>query len=320
MLNFEMMNDDDLETSLRHNVAQERKILHVVLEHIREVDARKLHLKRGFPSLKRYLIEEHGYSGSAADRRIDAAQLMKDVPCIAEKVRDGVLNLSQIGEVRSAIKEKERISKCKISPEEKTQLLEDVVGLSVREAQQGLAAALDIPVKFYEKIRFQSDGSAILEITLSKEAVENLTRGRELSAHKLTQERNEINNANDIALALANLVKSNSSKNDVHENTDSIKSYVGINLATANNSSPDKVNKTLTPKTRSLVLQKSDCCEYKDSKTGRRCGSKFTIQVDHKHSRRLGGNHSLNNLQTLCARHNRFKYDQEKELELRFFG
>ena len=214
MLNLQMMNDDDLETSLRHNVSQERKILHVVLEHIREVDARKLHLKRGYPSLKRYLIEQHGYSGSAADRRIDAAELMKDVPDTAEKVRDGILNLSQIGEVHAAIKRKERISRCKITPQEKNQLLEDVVGLSVREAQQGLAQTLDIPVKTYEKIRIQADGSAIVEFTLSKEAVENLSRGRELSAHKLTQEHSEINNANVIALALKEFVRAYSPQNN----------------------------------------------------------------------------------------------------------
>ena len=304
-MNFETMTDTELENSLKSNVASERKILHVILEHIREVDARQLHLKRAFPSLKAYLIEENGYSGSAADRRIEAAQLIKDVPAVAEKVRDGILNLSQLGEVHKAVKTKERISRCNITPEEKHTLVESVIGKTVYQAQQELAQMLDIPVRKCERIYFQQDGSAIIETYLSKETFEKLMRCKESTAHRLVQNNQEINLANTIdRLAEEHLEKKFNSA------TSASKTAVV----------PERVNKTLTPKTRALVLNQDACCSFRDSRTGKVCGSRFVLQTDHKQSRWLGGDHSLRNLQPLCARHNRFKYQQEKLVELRFFG
>ena len=324
MLHLKNLSDSDLELSLQNNVSSERKILHVILEHIREVDARKLHLKRGFPSLKRYLIENFGYSGSAADRRIEAAQLMKDVPDIAEKVRDGVLNLSQIGEIHSAIKQKERLGKCKISAEEKSELVEGVTGLTVHEVQQQLSQVLDIPIQRYEKIRMQQDGSAIVEMTLSKLSLEKLNRAKELLAQKLTQQRLEINMANVIEYALIQLVESlkfveeqGSLEVEVSKLGQEV---VSKSTQCGTDAGSLRVNKTLTPNTRNYVLKRDGCCVFKDPSTGKVCGSKFALQADHVRSRRMGGDHSFENLQTLCARHNRFKYEQEKLIEIRFFA
>jgi Restriction endonuclease len=342
-MNLENMSDNELESSLGTNVVNERKILHVILEHIREVDARKLHLKRGFPSLKQYLIEKHNYSGSAADRRIEAAQLMKDVPAIAQKVRDGELNLSQIGEIHSAIKQKERISHTKISAEQKLELVESVTGLTTQQAQQQLSRTLDIPVRQFEKVRFPQDGSAIIEMTLSKLSIEKFNRAKELLAQKLTQQRLEINMANVIEYALIQLVESLEFVEDIQSN-DSLNVVTDMNNSNLEHEAQEaltiqelasvttkstrrstdavnmRVNKTLTPKTRQFVLNRDRCCVFKDPSTGRVCGSKFALQTDHKHSRRLDGDHSVGNLQVLCARHNRYKYEQEKLMEIRFFA
>ena len=75
-----------------------------------------------------------------------------------------------------------------------------------------------------------------------------------------------------------------------------------------------KANKTLTPKTRRLVLARDNGCKYKDPQTGQVCGSKHFEQVDHKTSQWAGGNHAAVNLQVLCANHNRFKYRKETQL------
>lgn len=328
-MNFENMTDQDVISSLRKNVANERKILHVILEHIREVDSRQLHLKSAYPDLKEFLVEEMGYSGSAANRRIEAALLMKEVPVISEKVRDGVLNLSQIGEVHKAIKAKERQSRCKITLEEKHDLVESVVGKTAYEAQQELAVALDIPVRKIEKIRYQQDGSAIIEICLPKATLEKLLKCKDSTAHIQTQNNLQINLVNTIDriadehLNSKNLIRPNKKGNRTDKSNDvTSKTSADSEIPTQHNTVqvPERVNKTLTPKTRALVLQREDCCSFKDPKTGRVCGTRFILQTDHKRSRRLGGNHSLGNLQTLCARHNRFKFEVERNLELQFFG
>ena len=75
-------------------------------------------------------------------------------------------------------------------------------------------------------------------------------------------------------------------------------------------------NKTLTAKTRRFVLQRDSCCQYKDPRTGRQCGSTFGLQVDHRTSQWAGGIHTLENLQALCRTHNRFKYQKEAGLRI----
>ncbi len=45
------MNDDQLIVSLKKSVVQERKVLTRVLAHLREVEDRGLHLRRGYSHL-----------------------------------------------------------------------------------------------------------------------------------------------------------------------------------------------------------------------------------------------------------------------------
>ncbi len=103
------ISNEELEFRLKDLVSKERKLLHVILEHIKEVDTRKLYLQRAYPSIYEYLVKELGYSGSAAMRRLEAARLLKEVPLVSMKIQEGTLNLSQIGELTRMVKEKERI-------------------------------------------------------------------------------------------------------------------------------------------------------------------------------------------------------------------
>ena len=77
-----------------------------------------------------------------------------------------------------------------------------------------------------------------------------------------------------------------------------------------------KVNKTLTPKTRREILNRDKCCQYKDPISGKVCGSAYFHQTDHKTSQWAGGTHEKSNLHVLCANHNRYKY--QKESRIRF--
>ena len=74
-------------------LAQTRKFAHLehhlevtVIDHLHEIHARRLHLRRGFSSLFDYAVRELGYSDSAASRRISAMKLCEELP----EVRDGL--------------------------------------------------------------------------------------------------------------------------------------------------------------------------------------------------------------------------------------
>ena len=51
-------------------------------------------------------------------------------------------------------------------------------------------------------------------------------------------------------------------------------------------------------------------CTYVNPKTGRRCNSKYLLQVDHIKPFALGGGSEKENLRLLCAGHNRFRSEQ----------
>ncbi|MBO9666019.1 MAG: hypothetical protein J7501_04340 [Bdellovibrio sp.] len=179
------LSNDELELRLKDLVTKERKLLHVILEHLKEIDSRKIHLDRAYPSLYEYLIKECGYSASAAIRRIEAARLLKDVPTMSDRIREGTLNLSQIGELSRAIKEKERTTGQKISILQKNELVSVIAGKTTQETQRELCMALDIELKEPEKQKFQKDESVHLSLTLSQQQYQILMKCKDLGAHLL---------------------------------------------------------------------------------------------------------------------------------------
>ncbi len=60
--------------------------------------------------------------------------------------------------------------------------------------------------------------------------------------------------------------------------------------------------------TNRAVHCRDKCCQWVDPVTGRKCGSTFQLQIDHRQPIWAGGTDDISNLQILCAAHNRAKY------------
>lgn len=264
------ISNQELETRLKAFVSQERKLLHVILEHIKEVDTRKLYLERAYGSMYEYLTKELQYSGSAAMRRLEAARLLREIPDMKTKIQEGTLNLTQIGELSRAIKEKEKNTHERISASEKAELIEKISGKSTPETQKELALSLDLEIKQSNSQRVYQDGSVRLEFTVSQALYEKLK---------------------STTAAVPQSVKPDIEDQDL------------------------KGNKTLTPKTKAFILSRDRQCQYRDPKTGKLCGSRYALQVDHRHSRWAGGTYGITNLQALCANHNSYKYQKESSIQ-----
>ena len=329
------MNDFDLEISLKVLVQKERQLLHQVLEHIREVETRKLYLERAYSSMYEYLVKELQYSGSAAMRRIEAARLLKDIPEISAQIQDGSLNLSQIGELSKAIKEKNKTSSVKVSAAQKTELVSLIVGKSTQETQRDLAQALDIPITLHEKKRVQQDESVRLELTLTKELVDKLNQCRDLASHLITGADKSASYSELLEVLADSFIKKHSLKKSATANNDGesdrknhgrvqqdkVLTPTSPALTNADglpqDSKSEKTNKTLTSKTKNEVRERDHGCQFVDSVTGKRCGAQFLSQADHKSSRWANGeDHSNKNLQSLCAGHNQLKYRKECGIRL----
>ena len=80
----------------------------LVLDHLREIEARRLHLTRGYGSLFDYVVHELGYTAAAAWRRIKAMRLCSRTNGARELLQDGSLNLSNAAQLQNLFERSDR--------------------------------------------------------------------------------------------------------------------------------------------------------------------------------------------------------------------
>ena len=81
---------------LKQSVSRDRTNTAVLLADLAEVDARKLYLPAGYPSMYAYCVDELRLCEQAALKRIRAARLAREFPAIFAMVADGRLHLSGV--------------------------------------------------------------------------------------------------------------------------------------------------------------------------------------------------------------------------------
>jgi hypothetical protein len=279
MMNLQRLSNEELVLNLKNLISKEREILSLILEHILEIDRRKFFLKMAYSSLFDYLTKHLGYSAGSAQRRIDAARLMKEVPELSEKLESGSLNLSQVSLVQKAIRQKKAIVN-------KREILESLENKSFFESQSIVSKALDLEIKAETKITSQKDESVRLEITLSKEQWEKLQHMKSLLP-------NGSGEWSEVLEYLADKVIAQKTK-----------------ARTAPKPSKEKINISM----RKHIRNRDQCCQHKDKITGRICGTKLNLQIDHIKPIWAGGESTEENLQVLCANHNRYRYQQQSRI------
>lgn len=103
-MNLQTLSDQDLLHRTRELVQRERELLTEVLNHLREVERRRLFSDLGCSSLFDYATRELGYSEDQAYRRITAMRLLKELPEVEDKISEGSLTLSVLSVAGSLFK------------------------------------------------------------------------------------------------------------------------------------------------------------------------------------------------------------------------
>ena len=122
-ISLKHIRNDQLLLQTKNLVQKERQINIQVLQHLQEIEKRKLYLDRGFPSLFEYAVKELGYSHSAAYRRIKSMRLCRDIPQAVSKIKTGSLNLTTASQLQTFFEKKKR----KDRKEEKTFVKKNLV-------------------------------------------------------------------------------------------------------------------------------------------------------------------------------------------------
>ncbi|QLY27000.1 hypothetical protein [Bdellovibrio sp. KM01] len=162
----------------------ERKITHLILWHIVEIETRKLYLEMAYDSMFSYLTKKLGYSEDAAYRRISAARVLKKAPEISKKVEEGSVTLTQLAQVQKCLKQEKKYGG-EVTEARTLEIVEQIQNKSNFETQKVLAVEFNQPVQARETLKPQKDDSARLELTFNSEQMASLKQVKDLLSHVL---------------------------------------------------------------------------------------------------------------------------------------
>ncbi|MBC7467423.1 MAG: HNH endonuclease [Bdellovibrio sp.] len=319
-MDLKKISNAELTLRLEKLVRSERKITHLILVHIIEVESRKIYAELGYDGMFSYLTKRLGYSESAAYRRLQSARLLKAVPSVAEKLEHGSINLSQLTQVQKCLK-----TETKSRPLEA--ILAKIENKNTFETKQILAVEFDQPTQAQTVITPQRDESVRIELTFTKKQFEVLQETKELLSHTIHN--------NSLADVIEHLALKYNKKIGLKNRNEKVKrlmhneliskeqtciesKYEELKLEKLKNVKSEKMTRSFAASKmqrpylsvklkRQLMATAGHACQYVDKLTGNKCKSKYQLQVDHVHPFAKGGSSELENLQILCRTHNHFK-------------
>jgi hypothetical protein len=313
MENVHQVRSDRLVDQLKSLVQTERKITARILSYINEIERRKLFLHLGHTSMFAFLTGELGYTKAAAQRRLDSARLLREMPEIKTPLESGELNLSQTSilahSIRQKLKEDPQIH---ITTDMKRELLDEVKGKDLELTQTTIAKRLNLRVIAFERKRIQQDESVRMELTFTKEQMATLNHAKNLLSHVHANP----SMADLITLLAGDVIKrrdpalKKATKSSTKIKDTGLEAGAAVQ-PTSSSATELKGRIPISAATRRLVFQRDGRCRWVDPSSGRGCDSRFQLQIDHIVPVWRGGGNEPGNLQLLCRAHNVLKYEVE---------
>ena len=184
-MNIKTFSNEELTNRLTKLVQTERKITHLTLECINEIELRKVHLKEGYSSLFDFLTRKMGYTPASAQRRVDGARLLRQIPEISESIENGEVHLSQVSLLQKTVREVEKQQNRKVSVSEKKEVLTKILSKNTQQTEIILAQQFNVLVPVATtQIKNHQDESQSLTIQLTKEEAGLLNQAKKLLSHK----------------------------------------------------------------------------------------------------------------------------------------
>ena len=313
-MNLKILSDEELEVSTKRVIVEERLKTTEVLEHIREVELRRLFAKRGMSSLFEYAVKALGYSEGAAHRRIQTMRLAGAIPEIKEKLAQGALSLTIASSVQSFFEMERKEHHKSFSQSEKIELIRQLEGKSKRAAEVFLNQVSTAPLQSTpEKVKYLNENEILVQFTLDQELQEIVEEFRNLQGFQ-SQGRDRsylelFKRMGRIALEATKKKKGILTKTSPAESKDVANQIINpANSQIRNNSHSRAIPKRL----KAQLWQKHDSrCAYVDPKTQNPCNSRFGLQVEHIKPFALGGLTRPENLELLCPAHNQLRAVQQ---------
>lgn len=298
-------------------VKEERRIGVGILNRLREISCRKLHLELGYSSLFSFVVGDLKYPEATAYRLVNAMQLMLVLPEVEEKIKQGSLSVSTASQVQSYIKAQSRENAVQFAIKEKKEILQAVEGQSSRMTEKILASFHPAhPLKSAEeKVCPVANDQTIIQFVASDDLMKKLSRIKDLTAHQnwnpsyaeLFQKLAEFYLEKNDPLLKAERQKQREKKDESSCREEQLKNTDAVNELPTLEVKINKQTRYIEAKVRREVLINDQFqCTFVSKITGKRCGETKGLQLDHSLPFALGGSNQSTNLKTLCASHNRW--------------
>jgi 5-methylcytosine-specific restriction endonuclease McrA len=131
------LKNEELLQRTKFLVVKERKITLQILHHLQEISRRRLFAERGYSSLFKYATQELGYSDASAIRRLQAMELLTELPEVEDKIKEGALSLSVVAQAQRTFQIEAKLSQA-FDPDEKKNILQSLEYKSSKAAEREL--------------------------------------------------------------------------------------------------------------------------------------------------------------------------------------
>jgi len=279
-------------------VQAERNLTLEIIELLREIRLRRLHLEHGYESFHEYCVKELKYDDGSAHRRIKALDLVTEIPEITKCLESGTLSLTTASQVQNFFNGEAKKDNA-YSKEEKLELLTNLESKSKREVEKTLATLNPETLNQTEKVKYVSETHLKVELVIDENLMQKIERLKNLTSHKNSSIKDLFESLVDDALK---------KKDPEHKQKATPEKLKTKQLKPKANPNQKRASRYIRAHDeRQVWIKANSQCTFIDPLTKRRCGSKRFLQIEHIKPFALGGSSSLENLTLLCSNHNKLR-------------
>ncbi|HSC86746.1 MAG TPA: HNH endonuclease signature motif containing protein [Polyangiaceae bacterium] len=288
------VSDDELVAGICALEAHQRSTMAAIIEHLVEMERRRLHLRLGYSSLYEYCLKALGLSEDEAYRRMTCARLAARYPEIVARLARGELSLTTV-----------TMLKPHWSAESAAELLEMAAGVSKRELEKRLAARFPERPRpdVLERGRTRPTGAERwrVEAEVGESTRDLLERALDLMMHTNPERALEPVLEKALGLLVAKLEKEKRAKAKRPRPPTTPRTPTSAPARPARSKARPAIPRATV---RATYQRDDECCSFV-APDGRRCEQRHFLELDHRTPWALTRNHSPENLRVLCRAHNR---------------
>jgi 5-methylcytosine-specific restriction endonuclease McrA len=295
---------------------RERKLTVELLVHLAELERRRLYAAMGHDSLFKLLHDGLGYSKSGAYRRMIAARLVVRYPVVADFLRDGRLNITQLAAIHPVLTDDNVDQELGDAVGKSEDLLRAIVaGRQGRPVEVSSVRVIHVAPPLALEAQPRGTSSAAPAVDISPAATERIPPVvDELHQVKIVVTSAFVADLDAVRAALSHTIPDGDLAEVMHE---CVRLALGVIRKQQEGAGRDPSRPTAEGSrhvplaVRRQVMQRDDRRCAHVGPDGSRCNSTYQIQLHHLEPFATGGPSMPENLEVRCRRHNHLHAREE---------